>query len=131
MTDDRTATVLYDDDCGFCRWSAERLRRWDRRGRLRFATIQGPTGDRLLGDLDETTRFGSWHVVTPDGRRRSSGAALAPTLEHLPGGRPLAALARVAPSLTDAAYRAVARRRTTIGRALGADACAVDPSRTR
>ncbi|HEX6131046.1 MAG TPA: DCC1-like thiol-disulfide oxidoreductase family protein [Actinomycetota bacterium] len=130
MSRDARATVLYDDDCGFCRWTAERLRRWDRRRRLRFATIQGETGARLLGDLPPAERLASWHVVTPDGRR-SAGAALAPTLERLPGGRPLALLAGAAPGLTEAAYRAVARRRTAIGRLLGTDACAVDPARAR
>jgi len=124
-------TVLYDDDCGFCRWSADMLRRWDRRGGLRFATIQSRTGDSLLADLDLVERLASWHVVTPDGRRRSAGDAVAPTLERLPGGWPLARLAELAPSLTDVAYRGVARRRSTLGRLLGTQACAVDPARPR
>jgi len=130
MTED-PATVLYDDDCGFCRWSADVLRRWDRRGRLRFAPIQGATGRRLLADVDPVERLDSWHVVTADGARRSAGAALAPALERLPGGTALAWLARAAPSATEAAYRMVAERRTPIGRALGAEACAVDPSHPR
>ena len=130
MPDDDRTTVLYDDDCGFCRWSAEKLRRWDRHGRLRFVAIQSTTGQRLLGDLDPNERLESWHVVTPDGRRSSAGAALGPVLERLPAGRPLAIVAGAAPPLTDAAYRAVAKRRTAIGRMLGADACAVDPSNT-
>jgi predicted DCC family thiol-disulfide oxidoreductase YuxK len=127
--DDRT-TVLYDDDCGFCRWSAEKLRRWDRHGRLRFVAIQSATGQRLLSELTPDERLESWHVITPDGRRSSAGAGLAPVLERLPAGRTLAMIADAAPPLTDAAYRAVAKRRTAIGRMLGADACAVDPSRT-
>jgi predicted DCC family thiol-disulfide oxidoreductase YuxK len=130
MPDDDRATVLYDEDCGFCRWSADALRRWDRDGRMRFVPIQGETGARLLADVDPDERLGSWHVVTPDGRRRSAGAALAPALDRLPGGAPLARLANLAPPLTEAAYRFVARRRTAIGRLLGADACAVDPSRS-
>jgi len=129
MATDARATILYDDDCGFCRWSAEKLRRWDRDGRLSFATIQGETGRRLLADMDPAARLASWHVVTPDGTRTSGGAAAVPVLERLPGGAPLALLAGLSPPLTNAAYRAVAKRRTAIGRALGADACAVDPSR--
>lgn len=128
---DEPMTVLYDDDCGFCRWSADVLRRWDRRGRLRFATIQGQTGDRLLADLEPPERLASWHVVGPDGRRRSAGDAVAPTLERLPGGWPLARLAELAPPVTEAAYRAVARRRSSLGRLLGTQACAVDPARSR
>ena len=39
--------VLYDEDCGSCRWSADRLRALDRRrARLRFAPIQ-TSGDVL------------------------------------------------------------------------------------
>ena len=127
--DDDRPTILYDGDCGFCRWSAEKLRRWDRERRLAFATIQGETGRRLLGDMAPADRLASWHVVMPDGTRLSGGAALPPVLDRLPAGAPLALLASLSPPLTDAAYRAVARRRTAIGRALGADACAVDPSR--
>ena len=128
--DDERTTVLYDDDCGFCRWSADKLRRWDRHGRLRFVAIQSATGERLLSELTPTERLESWHVITPDGRRSSAGAGLAPVLERLPAGRPLAVVADAVPPVTDAAYRAVAKRRTAIGRLLGAEACAVDPSRT-
>ncbi len=131
MADDDRTLVLYDDDCGFCRWSADKLRRWDRHGRLRFAAIQSATGQRSLSDLAPDERLDSWHVITPDGRRHSSGAAVGPALEGLPAGRPLARLAKVAPPVTEAAYRAVAKRRTSIGRLLGTDACAVDPSHTR
>ncbi len=35
--------VLYDEDCGFCRWSADKLRAWDTRRRLTFAAIQRRT----------------------------------------------------------------------------------------
>lgn len=123
------ATVLYDDDCGFCRWTAERLRRWDRHARLAFAPIQGDTGARLLEDLSSHERLDAWHLATPDGHRWTAGAAVPPLLERLPGGRPLAAVAARAPRLTEMLYRAVARRRSSIGRLLGVRACAVDPSR--
>jgi predicted DCC family thiol-disulfide oxidoreductase YuxK len=45
------ATVVYDDDCGFCRWSAERLRTRDRRHALRFVTLRSDEAERLLGLL--------------------------------------------------------------------------------
>jgi predicted DCC family thiol-disulfide oxidoreductase YuxK len=121
--------VLYDEDCGFCRWSADRLRAWDRRGRLAFLPIQA--ADRLLGAIDPPERLDSWHAVTPDGRVWSAGAALAPVLRVLPGGRPIAAIAEVAPDLMERAYRLVAERRGALGRLLGQEACAVDPGRER
>jgi predicted DCC family thiol-disulfide oxidoreductase YuxK len=123
------ATVFFDGDCGFCRWSAEWLRRWDRGRRLQFATLGSAEADAALGDLDPATRYGSWHLATPDGRVRSAGAAIPAILRALPGGAPLAWLATVSPPLTEAAYRAISRNRDRLGRLLGRRACAVDPTR--
>jgi predicted DCC family thiol-disulfide oxidoreductase YuxK len=121
--------VLYDADCGFCRWSLDRLLRWDRHGRLRAAPIQSEEGERLLADLSEEDRLASWHLVTLDGRRYSGGAAAAPLARLLPGGPPVALLADTFPRTTDRLYRWVARNRDSLGRRLGEEACAVDPSR--
>jgi predicted DCC family thiol-disulfide oxidoreductase YuxK len=121
--------VLYDEDCGFCRWSVDRLLRWDRYGRLRAAPIQGEEGDRLLADLTEADRLASWHLVTPDGRRYSGGAATGPMARLLPAGAPVALLAETFPRTTERIYRWVARNRDAIARRLGEQACAVDPSR--
>jgi predicted DCC family thiol-disulfide oxidoreductase YuxK len=123
------AIVLYDEDCGFCRWTAYRLRAWDRHRRLAFAPIQGEEGQTLLAGIPPETRLVSAHVVTPDGRIRSGGAAVAPVLERLPGGSPVASVARTFPGATDRAYRWAAARRAWFGARLGTDACAVDPSR--
>jgi predicted DCC family thiol-disulfide oxidoreductase YuxK len=121
--------VLYDSDCGFCRWSLDRLLRWDRRGLLRATPIKSEEGDRLLADLSEVDRLASWHLVTPDGRRFSGGAAAGPLARLLPGGAPVAILAGTFPRSTDRLYRWVARNRDSLGRRLGEEACAVDPSR--
>jgi predicted DCC family thiol-disulfide oxidoreductase YuxK len=121
------AIVLYDQDCGFCRWSAERLRAWDRHGALRFEAIQDPDADAWLGGMGPAARLGSWHFVEPGGHVWSAGAATAPLLGRLPGGRPLAALARRFPGVTERLYRGVANHRDQLGRMLGARACSVDP----
>jgi predicted DCC family thiol-disulfide oxidoreductase YuxK len=121
--------VFFDDDCGFCKWSAARLRSWDRRHRLSFATIQGPEGDRDLGELDPDVRYASWHVVR-DGRIWSSGAAVTEILRSLPGGPPLAVFTEAFPDLTEHVYRMIARNRGALGRALGEHACSVDPARS-
>ena len=123
-----TATVCYDDDCGLCRWCAWQLRRWDRHARLRFVALGDPTADELLRELSPDRRRSSWHLVSADGRVWSGGAAVPRMLELLPGGRPLAALADRFPGVTERAYRWVADRRDRIGRLLGQEACAVDPS---
>lgn len=121
--------VLYDEDCGFCRWSLDKLLGWDRRGRLRAQPIQSGEGDRLLADLTEEERLASWHLVTPDGRRYSGGAASGPMARLLPAGAPIALLAETFPRTTERLYRWVARHRDALGRRLGEQACAVDPRR--
>jgi predicted DCC family thiol-disulfide oxidoreductase YuxK len=127
-SDGRT-TVLYDGGCGFCRWSAERLRAWDRRGRLRFVPIQGAEGDELLVGVPAGARLASMHVVDRLGMVRSGGASLPAVLRELPGGRPVAWVAEQAPGPTDRVYRTIARHRGRLSRALGRRACAVDPGR--
>jgi predicted DCC family thiol-disulfide oxidoreductase YuxK len=112
-------TVLFDCDCGFCRWSVAKLLAWDRAGRLRPLAIQSEEGQRLLGDLAPDERLASAHAVDAAGRRTSGGDALAPIAEVLPGGAPLAALGRRAPALARAGYRAVAGRRALFGKLIG------------
>jgi predicted DCC family thiol-disulfide oxidoreductase YuxK len=109
-------TVLYDLDCGFCRWSIGRLLAWDRAGRLRPLAIQSAEGQRLLADLTPQARLATAHAIDGAGRRTSGGDALAPIAAVLPGGAPLAALGRRAPALARAGYRAVAGRRSVLGR---------------
>lgn len=121
--------ILFDEGCGFCRWSLARVLRWDRHGRLRAAAIQSHEGTRLLADLSGSDRLGSWHLVTPDGRRYSGGAATAPLARLLPAGAPVAFLAETFPGTNDRLYRWVARNRDSLGRRLGEQACSVDPRR--
>jgi predicted DCC family thiol-disulfide oxidoreductase YuxK len=105
------AAILFDARCGFCRRSVERILRWDRRGRLRPVALQDPEADELLGGMSEEQRMASWHLVTPDGKIHSAGAAFPPLLRLLPGGRPLAAVTAAFPGLTERGYRYVARTR--------------------
>lgn len=111
-------TVLYDRDCGFCRWSLAKLLAWDRRGRLRPLALQAPEAGRLLAGLSEEERMSSWHLVDERGQVCSAGAALAPLLRRLPGGRPLARLAEAMPAAVARGYRWVAGHRTPFGRLL-------------
>ena len=122
------ALLLYDEDCGFCRFSVELILKWDRHSRLRAATIQGPEGKEHLAGLTEEQRLASWHLITPGGQRFSGGDAAAPLADLLPVGAPLAALFRTYPSATNDAYQWVASHRTDLGRWIGQKACSVDPS---
>ena len=123
------AVLLYDADCGFCRWAIDKLLAWDRAGRLRPAALQGPEANRLLPGMSEEQKMGSWHLVV-DGDVYSGGAAAAPLLRLLPGGRPLAPVVAAFPGVSDRAYRLIARNRDLFGRLAGAR-CAVDPQARR
>jgi predicted DCC family thiol-disulfide oxidoreductase YuxK len=115
-------TVLYDPDCGFCRWSLGRLLALDRNRRLQPVPLGTKDADALLPDLTPEERAASWHLISPNGRRWSAGAAAPPLLELLPGGRlPAAVLAR-APGMTERAYRWVAEHRSTFSRLIPASA---------
>ena len=121
--------LLYDADCGFCRWSLDKLLARDRDRRIRPVPLQSVEADTLLPGMDREKKMASWHLVTPDGTVYSAGDAIAPMMALFPGGKPMAAAAKLAPPLTGVAYRLVARNRTRFGRLLGAQKCAVDPSR--
>jgi predicted DCC family thiol-disulfide oxidoreductase YuxK len=108
--------VLYDSDCGFCRWSLAKLLALDRRSRLRPVPLEMPEADALLADIDPAERAASWHLVSPDGRRWSAGAAAPPLLRLLPGGSAPAAILERAPRLTERAYRWVAGHRSLLSR---------------
>jgi predicted DCC family thiol-disulfide oxidoreductase YuxK len=110
------AIVIYDEDCGFCRFSLALLLSWDRRGALRPLPLGSPEANRLLADLTETERNASWHLVLDDGTRSPAGAALAPALSLLPaGGVPASAFARF-PRATERGYCWVAEHRGRLGR---------------
>ena len=115
--------LLYDADCRLCRWSVAKILAWDRRGALRPVAIQAPDGADALADLTEEQRLDSWHLLEPDGTRRSGGGAVAPLLRRLPGGTPFALLLEALPSGTERAYRWVSRHRGSLGRPIteGAD----------
>lgn len=127
---DRVA-ILYDDDCGFCRWLLTKILRWDRGGRLRPVALQDEESDLLLHGLPPGEKMDSWHLVM-GGRVYSAGAAIAPLLRVLPGGWILALPAAAFPGITEWIYRRLAERRNWLGAklGLGPDACRISRSDT-
>ena len=113
--------MLYDDECGFCKWSLDKLLAWDRHRRLHPVAIQSAEGRRLLAGMTEDERLASWHLVLPSGEVRSGGAAAAPLARLLPGGRPLAALFEAFPRATERAYRWIADHRSALARVVRSD----------
>lgn len=111
-----SVTVLYDADCGFCRWSVARLLALDRRGRLSPQAIQSEAGERLLAGLAPDRRLATAHVATADGHVASGGDAVA--LVAAAGTRNAAAgpLARAIAPVSRRVYRFVAGNRRALGR---------------
>lgn len=110
------AIVLYDDDCGFCRWSLGLLLMWDRGRRLWPAPIVGAVGDRWLAAMPVSERLASWHLVETGGRVTSAGRALAEVLPYVRGGAVFASLLRRAPVVAERGYRFVADHRSQFSR---------------
>lgn len=120
--------MLYEEDCGFCRWGVDRLLRLDRRHVLEAEPIQRPESAELLSSMTPDERLESWHVRSPGGRIWSGGEAVPVLLRLLPAGKHTASVVARFPHTVDRLYRLVARNRSTLGRLVGARACAVDPS---
>ena len=76
--------LLYDADCGFCRWSIDKLLAGDRDRRIRPVPLQSAEADTLLPGMPHDKKMASWHLVTPDGAVYSAGDAIAPLMELLP-----------------------------------------------
>jgi predicted DCC family thiol-disulfide oxidoreductase YuxK len=110
------AIVLYDHDCGFCRWSLGVLLMWDRGLALWPAPIVGAVGDRRLAGMPMEERLASWHLVEAGGRVSSGGRALILVLGYVPGGGLMAPLLRLAPGAVGRAYRFVADHRSSFSR---------------
>jgi predicted DCC family thiol-disulfide oxidoreductase YuxK len=120
--DDGVWTVIYDPDCGFCRWSLAQVLALDRERRLRPVALRTAEADQLLADLASAERAASWHLISPDGRRESAGAAAPPLLRLLRGGRVPAAILSRTPRLTERTYRWVADHRSLFSAAIPARA---------
>jgi predicted DCC family thiol-disulfide oxidoreductase YuxK len=109
-------TVIYDADCGFCRWSLGRVLALDSRRLLRPVELGTAEANARLADLTAEERATSWHLVSPDGRRASAGAAVAPLFRMLRYGRLPAAVLAHMPTVTERGYRWVADHRSWLGR---------------
>jgi predicted DCC family thiol-disulfide oxidoreductase YuxK len=109
-------TLLYDEDCNFCKVIVDALLTWDRAGSLRALAIQSVEGQRLLAPVPAQRRLDSFHLVAPDGSIRSGGPAMSELFGTLPAAGPLAAAFERLPSATSAGYDWVARNRVAISR---------------
>jgi predicted DCC family thiol-disulfide oxidoreductase YuxK len=106
------AWLLYDADCGLCKFVVARVLELDRRGRFRPLALQDPRAAELLPGMSREERLRSFHVVDRDGTVHSAGdglALLVPGLERFP-------------RLAAHAYRLIADNRDKLGKLLPAAA---------
>lgn len=109
------ARLLYDRDCGFCRWSVAAVLKRDRGGRLRPVGIQTDEGAKLLSEMPAARRLASWHLVTEQGELVSGADALRPLLDRL--DRPLLVrLVEAFPGPMRLGYELLAGSRGALGR---------------
>ena len=104
--------ILFDGVCNLCTASVRFVIARDRRRRFRFASLQSPVADRLLGpDIETGGRLGSVVLVLGDRTYRKSSAALR-TLWRLDGLWPLLAALLIVPRpIRDWAYDWIGSRR--------------------
>lgn len=120
--------LLYDGLCGLCDGTVQAALRWDRRGTVRFAPLQGDFAAEVLGRHPELSGVDSLVLVEPgvggaERVRVRSDAALA-LAGHLGGPVSLLRVFRLVPRvLRDAVYDGIARIRYRVfGRR---DACRI------
>jgi predicted DCC family thiol-disulfide oxidoreductase YuxK len=103
-------TLIYDASCTFCRRWVTRLKRWDRRDRLRLLPLQDPAAPALARRPREELERAA-HLVGPDGEVFAGAAAAREVFAYLPGGwlpRAVLAVPGVMP-LAERVYAWVAR----------------------
>ena len=116
------AIMLYDGECGFCTRGVLFAYRRDPAGGIRFASLQGETGRRLLRAHGLPLDVRTVVLVDEKGAHVRSSAALRAVRRLRRPWSWLHALILVPRPLRDAVYDAVARRRHRFGPAV--EACA-------
>jgi predicted DCC family thiol-disulfide oxidoreductase YuxK len=102
------AWLLYDADCGLCKFAVARVLELDRARRFRPLALQDAKAAALLPGLSEEERMRSFHVVDPDGTVHSAGDGVASVFPPL----------KRAPRLASRAYWLVADNRDRLGKLL-------------
>ncbi len=107
-----TAVIVFDGVCALCSRWVRFLLRFDRRGRYRFAAMQGVQGRALLLQHGLDPEDPSSFLLLEDRRAWTDTDAILRVLSGLGGAWRLLGLLRWVPRrLRDRAYRALARNR--------------------
>lgn len=106
------AVIVFDGVCTLCNGWVRLLLRFDRRGRYRFAAMQGTHGRALLQQHGLDPEDPSSFLLLEQGRAWTDTAAILRVLSSLGGAWRLTGVLRLLPAgLRDRGYRVLARNR--------------------
>jgi predicted DCC family thiol-disulfide oxidoreductase YuxK len=103
--------LVYDDTCAACQVATAAVVLADRRARLSVCGLTAPESDVLLTAVPGDLRPRSVHLVAPDGRVLSAGAAVVQLCRLVPGLGGLGRLGGAAPDVAERVYAWTVRRR--------------------
>lgn len=115
--DTTSAIVLFDGTCGFCNGVVKWFIARDKSARLRFASLQSPTGQRMLAEHRLPLDFDkSLVLIDSSGKAATFSTGTFNILRHLPAPWNLiGSVGLIVPRfLRDAAYRLIASQRYRI-----------------
>lgn len=110
------ATLVFDDDCGFCTWCADAVAARSTVRTVGFSELTDEQRDRLPADYESCS-----HLLV-DGETYSCGASIEAALVRVDGGEALRPVVRFLrqfeeyPRLRERAYRLAADNRDRLGR---------------
>jgi predicted DCC family thiol-disulfide oxidoreductase YuxK len=118
-------TVLFDGSCTLCRASANRVRRFDSRGRIELLDLHDPSATQRFPQINREEAMKWMQVIDPQGRVSSGADAWARIGELLPGWNLLAWILLVPGIrwLAAKVYALMARNRYRWNRASCEDGC--------
>ncbi len=104
--------ILFDGVCNFCNYWVQLALRKDRKQRLRFATLQGRTAERILPQYGISPQANSSVIFIEEGKAYTQSTAVFRICRYLSGGWRLLSIFRFIPGfLRDPIYRLIARNR--------------------
>jgi predicted DCC family thiol-disulfide oxidoreductase YuxK len=79
--------LAYDADCGPCTRFAHVVNSLDKYEKINFMSLTIADQEGLLDRIPVTLRFGSFHLIAPNGETKSGSEGLLELIAILPGGK--------------------------------------------
>jgi predicted DCC family thiol-disulfide oxidoreductase YuxK len=84
--------LAYDADCGPCTRFAHVVDILDKYEKIDFISLTIADQQGLLDRIPVTVRFGSFHLIAPNGETKSGSGALLELITILPGGKVISSM---------------------------------------